>query len=350
LKPFVSVIIPCRNEAGFLGACLNSVFASDYPRDRMEVIAADGLSTDGSRELLSAYARTYALRVVDNPAGITPAALNRAIEAARGTVIVRVDAHAAIAPDYISRAVEHLERSNADNVGGPMRTVARDRGPFARAIGIVLAHPFGVGNSHFRTANDDGEARWVDTVFGGCWRREVFDRVGMFNERLARGQDMEFNLRLRRAGGRILLAPDVRSTYFARATFGSFLRHNWTNGVWAMLPFGYSDVVPVKLRHLAPLAFTAALAVAALLALAGFLWPLALVAGPYAVTNFAVSGLLAWRERRVRLLALLPIAFASLHLAYGAGSLWGVGQLMRICGARVLGHSGRETPVEEIAR
>src|SRR5712692_1872579 len=167
MKPLVSVIIPCRNEAAFLGGCLDSVLASDYPPEGLEIIVADGLSADGTPELIARY---RGVRLVDHPACITPAGLNRAIAAARGEIIVRLDAHAAIAPDYISRAVEHLERSSAANVGGPMRTVARDSGPFARAIGLVLSHPFGVGNARFRTAAAEGarEPQWVDTVFGGC--------------------------------------------------------------------------------------------------------------------------------------------------------------------------------------
>jgi cellulose synthase/poly-beta-1,6-N-acetylglucosamine synthase-like glycosyltransferase len=333
--PFVSVIIPCRNEAGFLGACLDSILASDYPGGRMEVVIADGMSTDGSREILENYSRRFPhVRAVDNPARVTPAALNRAIAAARGEVIVRMDAHAVIARDYLRRAVAHLQRSGADNVGGAMRTLARDRGPFATPVRLALSHRFGVGNSHFRTQASGGASgpRWVDTVFGGCWRREVFERVGGFNERLARGQDMEFNLRLARAGGRILLAPDLHSYYYARATLASFCRHSWTNGVWAMLPFAYSPVLPVRWRHLAPMAFVAALAAS----FAGPAWLPAAVATPYLAASLGVSAAIAYKERRARLAALLPVAFAVLHLSYGAGSLWGAFRLAGMAASNAL--------------
>ena len=324
MKPFVSVIIPCRNEAGYLGACLDSVLASDYPR--MEILIADGMSRDGTRELAARYAAQDArIRCLDNPRGITPAALNLALDRARGEVIVRVDAHAAIAPDYISRSVECLESSGADNVGGVMRTLTRGGGVFAEPIRIALSHWFGVGNSRFRT----GAAKpcWVDTVFGGCWRREVFERVGKFNERLARGQDMEFNIRLKRAGGKILLDPAIESRYFARAAPGAFLKHNWTNGVWAVLPFGYSRQMPVKARHLAPLAFVSALGASAW---PGLHWLLAAVAAPYVALSLAVSCAAAWREKNVRLAALLPVVFFGLHFAYGMGSAWGVARLAAI--------------------
>ena len=338
--PFVSVIVPCRNEASFLSHSLDSILQNDYPADRMEVIVADGMSTDGTREQIQAYAaRDPRICMIDNLARTTPAALNRAIEASRGEVIVRVDAHSALCPDYLSKAVKYLASTGAWNVGGAMRTIAQGEGPFAEPIGLVLTHRFGVGDSHFRTGSK--EARWVDTVFGGCWPREVFRRVGGFNEQLHRSQDLEFNLRLGRAGGRILLAPDLESRYWARANLKSFLRHNWTNGVWAVLPFAHSEGAPVRIRHLVPLAFVAAL-VSSLLAmmisprLAAL--PL-LVLGPYLAVNCAVSLVLGLKTRSIRNAALLPVAFASLHWAYGAGSLWGAVRLAGILVRRRLGVS-----------
>lgn len=328
MPPPVSVLIPCRNEAAFIGRCLDSVLASDYPGDLLEVLVADGRSTDGTRTILETYAeRDTRVRWLDNAAGITPAGLNRAIEAARGTILVRLDAHACIARDYLSRAVAHLEHSGADNVGGLMRTIARDPGPFSEPIRVALEHPFGVGNSHFRTGA--AGPRWVDTVFGGCWHRELFTRLGGFNERLVRGQDLEFNIRLRRAGGRILLAPDLHSDYYARTAPGSFLKHTWTNGVWAILPFAYSDVVPVRWRHLVPMAFCGALVG---LPLAGLwarpLWWLGIfLASSYAAADLVASVHAAVRERNPRILPLLPLVFLGLHVAYGMGSWWGLARL-----------------------
>jgi succinoglycan biosynthesis protein ExoA len=316
MKPWVSVIVPCRNEASLLGRSLDSILAGDYPAERMEVLVADGKSDDGTRELIARYAaRDGRVRRIDNPLCITPAALNRGLQAARGQVIVRVDARATLTPDYISRAVETLQTSGADNVGGAVETIAQDAGPFAGPIVAAITHPFGVGNSYFRTGA--AGPRWVDTVFGGCWRREAFHRIGYFNERLERGQDLEFNLRLRKAGGKILLTPALISRYHARTTLGGFLRHNWTNGVWAVLPLARSDIVPVRWRHLAPLGLMIAMACS----------PWSAVA--YAAANLAASVHVAWSRRQWIYLALMPVAFASLHLAYGAGSVWGVFRLAR---------------------
>jgi glycosyltransferase involved in cell wall biosynthesis len=342
MKPFVSVIVPCRNETEFLARALDSVLENGYPRDRMEVIVADGMSEDGTRAQILAFAsRDDRVRPIDNLAQTTPAALNRAIEVSRGDVILRVDAHSALSPGYIAKAVDYLESTGAWNVGGAMHTIAQGDGPFAEPIGIVLTHRFGVGNSHFRTGSK--QARWVDTVFGGCWPREVFTRVGGFNERLVRSQDMEFNLRLGRAGGRILLAPDLESCYWARATLASFLRHNWVNGMWAVLPFAYSEGAPVRVRHLAPLAFMASLVSSLLLAGISPRWTAlpGLVLAPYLAVNLTVSATTAIKTKNIRNGLLLPVAFASLHWAYGAGSVWGavrlVGVILHRCLCRLLG-------------
>jgi succinoglycan biosynthesis protein ExoA len=332
LAPFVSVIVPCRDESTYLGACLDSILDCGYPRDRMEVLVADGMSGDGTRELARGYAeRDARVRCIDNPRRITPSALNRALEAARGDVIVRLDAHSTIAPGYIARAVECLETSGASNVGGVMHTVTLDHGPFAEPIRLALASRFGVGNSHFRTGalTEGREPLWVDTVFGGCWPRAVFARVGRFNERLERSQDIEFNLRLRRAGGKILLTSGMESRYYARATLVSFLRHNWINGVWAVLPFAYASGMPVRWRHVVPLAFVGALGLSLLIS-PKLPWFPVLVLGPYLAASLAVSVTMAWKQCRPSLALLLPVAFASLHFPYGAGSLWGALRLIRI--------------------
>jgi succinoglycan biosynthesis protein ExoA len=327
VNPLVSVVIPCRNEVSFIGRCLDSVLASEYPANLLEVIVADGMSLDGTRECVAAYtARDSRVRLIDNPAGVTPVALNRAIEASRGTVIVRLDARAEIAQEYVARAVESLDSSEADCVGGAMRTLTEGSGKFAEAIRIALTHPFGVGNSHFRTGSGSPSngPRWVDAVYGACWRREVFDRLGWFNERLERSQDIEFSTRLRRAGGRILVSPEVQINYYVRGSLRDFWRRNWSNGVWAVLPLACSPGIVVRWRHLAPLGLVIALtgAVTASVWL-DMGWPAAAVAGPYVAANVAAAVHAAFKERKASVAFLMPVVFSSLHLAYGFGSLWG---------------------------
>ena len=201
-----------------------------------------------------------------------------------------------------------------------MRTLPRDAGCFAEPIVSALSHWFGVGNSRFRTGAS--EPRLVDTVFGACWRRDVFERVGMFHPDLLRSQDMEFSLRLKAAGGKTLLLPEAVVEYYARSRLRDFTKHNFINGRWAVLPFLYSPVIPVSMRHLIPLLFTAALAAGAAL-LRWSPWPLAAVAIPYVLLNLAVSWRLAAHSRRWAFVVSLPVVFALLHLGYGAGSLAG---------------------------
>jgi glycosyltransferase involved in cell wall biosynthesis len=324
MTPFVSVIMPCRNEARFIERCLASILASDY--ERFEIIVADGMSVDGTRTLLDSLANhDPRLRIIDNPEHITPVALNRAIAASQGEIVVRFDAHAVMPPDYIRRCVELLESSGAANSGGSILTFPQSRGPFSGPIVAVLSSRFGVGNSPFRTTAHDQAPRPADTVFGGCWHRTLFDRIGGFNEKLVRSQDIEFNLRISHAGGTIMLDPSIVCDYYARATLAAFWRHNFSNGVWAVLPFAFSDIVPVRLRHLVPLAFVASLAASTILP---FPWSIAVLAA-YAAVNLAASIQIAIAHRRASLLALLPIAFLSLHLAYGLGSAWGSAQLIR---------------------
>lgn len=304
----------------------------------MEVIVADGMSTDGTREVITGMIGENGgrLRMIDNPERVTPHALNRAILASRGEIVIRMDAHARMAADYVTRCVEILERSGADNVGGVMIGVARSSGPFAEPILEALSHPFGVGNSRFRIGST--EDRLVDTVFGGCWRRETFSRIGLFHPRLTHTQDMEFNQRLRRAGGKIVLSPRIVSHYYTRSKLGEFARHNFINGVWAIVPFAVTRAMPVRFRHLVPMAMVAALALAGMVN-ATVAWAMA---GGYAAANLAASAGVAIRRRDWTFALRMPVVFACLHFGYGLGSMWGlvkaagmflrqVGQAVAVC-------------------
>ncbi len=322
----LSVVIPCRNEAKYIGRCLDSIVNSDYPKERLEVLVVDGQSEDGTARILEEYQRCHShIFVLDNPRRRTPCALNIGIRAARGDVILRMDAHARITPTYLSQCVRALGEYGADNAGGVIETLPATDGLLGRAIVRCLSHRFGVGNSAFRTGVD--KPTDVDTVFGGCYRREVFEKVGLFNEQLARSQDIEFNLRLRHAGGRTVLVPGIISQYYAKSEYGAFVRHNFSNGMWSVLPFLYSSIIPVSARHLVPLAFVCALlATAALTAAApeAGKWAFAAVAVPYAAANLVASISAAGHDKNLKAAFILPFLFATLHLSYGLGSLCGL--------------------------
>jgi glycosyltransferase involved in cell wall biosynthesis len=332
-QPFVSIIIPCRNEEKFIDKCLDSIIANDYPRNYLEALVIDGMSEDGTRAVIESYARQYPwIRLIENPREITPVALNIGIKNARGEIIIWMSAHNHYEKDYISRSVENLDKYGADNVGGIMRTMPRVDNFIGRSIVASLSHRFGVGNSYFRLHTN--EPQWVDTVFGGCYRREVFDRVGRFNESLVRGQDMEFNLRLKKAGGKTLLVPDIVSYYYARSDIKSFWIHNFTNGVWAILPFLYSPIMPVSWRHLVPLIFLTGLLGSAFLGIfwTPFLYLLLIIVCSYGLSSLGSSLQIALEKRNIKYMLMMPFVFGVLHFSYGLGSLWG---LLRILGSRL---------------
>ena len=334
--PFVSIIVPCRNEVRYLGPCLDSILGSLFPRHRLEVLVADGMSTDGTRELAAEYARRYAtVSVVENPRRITPTGLNRALAAARGDVIVRMDAHVVYPPEYVPRLVAALEETGADNVGGVVVTRPGGDTPVARAIAVALSHPFGVGNSYFRIGTS--VRRQVDTVPFGCYRREVFNRVGPFDEEMVRGQDEELNHRLLRRGGRIVLLPDVVSYYYARASLRDVTRMYYQYGYYKPLVVRKVGAV-LTVRQLVPAAFVATLCTAgalapwSLLARAVFVTIAAAYAGAVAIAAAHTLPRLSPRAA-TWLLAVFP----AMHVSYGVGFLRRVAELL-------LGPFRRATP------
>jgi glycosyltransferase involved in cell wall biosynthesis len=324
-QPLVSIIIPCRNEEKFISNCLDSVLAQDYPKDRLEVLVVDGMSEDGTRKMMEKYEEKHSyIRLWDNLKRITSCALNIGIKQAKGDLIFWMSAHNLYEKDYISKCVRYLKEYGADNVGGIMITIPRENTLIGKAIAFAISHKFGVGNSIFRIGTQ--QSKWVDTVFGGCYKREIFEKIGLFNEKLVRSQDMDFNSRLKKAGLKILLVPDIVTYYYARSDLKSFIIHNFMNGLWAILPFKYTNIVSVSLRHLVPLLFVLTLIVFGLLSVSS-LWALivlSLIIGSYLVCDLFFSIKITHRERDFRYLFFMPLVFALLHITYGMGSLWGL--------------------------
>lgn len=323
----VSVIIPCRNEEGFIGECLDTIISQDYPKEEMDVLVVDGMSEDKTRDVVEEKASQYPfIRILSNRNKFTPFGLNIGIKAARGDIILRMDAHAGYEKDYVSKCLKYLKESGADNVGGIIKTLPKENTLTAQAIAYCLSSPFGVGGSHFRTGSN--KPRWVDAVFGGCYRKEIFHKVGLFDERLIRSQDIELNRRLRKAGGKILLAPDIISYYYPHSTFKKFLRHNFNDGIWTILPLKFGVRIFSR-RHLLPLIFVSGLIFLFLFSLvSGFFFVLFLLAIIiYFLASLLFSLEVVLKKRKIKLLPYLPLAFASRHFGYGAGSLFGLVQL-----------------------
>ena len=317
--PRVTVVMPIRNEGAFLARSLGSVLAQDYSPDRLEVIVADGMSDDGTREAIDELRGRHPNLVrIDNPQRIVATGLNAAIRRARGEYVVRVDGHTEIAPDYVRRCVEALERTGADNAGG--RMTAAGTGPFGEAVALATSSPFGVGGARFHYSERE---EWVDTVYLGAWRREVFDRIGVFDEELVRDQDDEFNYRLRASGGRILLTPAVKSLYTVRARPARLWRQYFEYGLWKVRVL-QKHPRQMQPRQFVPPAFAATLAALGVASpfSAAARWGLAGVAGAYAAANVAAAASVS--RRRPARLPLVSLAFAILHLSYGFGFLTGL--------------------------
>lgn len=319
--PFVSVVMPVRNEAAFIERSVGSVLAQDYPRDRLEVLVADGLSQDDTRARVGSLPpRGVPVTIVDNPEGIVATGLNAALRQARGEIIIRVDGHCEIAPDYVSRCVSHLLDDQAEAVGGPLETIGESY--IARVIAAAMSSRFGVGGSAFRVANS--QTQFTDTVAFPAYTRAVIDRAGAFDEELVRNQDDEYNYRLRKLGVRILLAADVRSRYYSRATLPRLCSQYFQYGYWKVRVL-QKHPRQMQLRQLAPPLCLAALLLLLLLApiLSLAMYLLSGMAALYAL-GLVTASILAIRRSGLAVAALLPLAFATMHLSYGAGFLIGL--------------------------
>lgn len=318
--PLVTVIIPVRNEGPFIAKCLQSIFSANPVAGGVEVLVVDGMSNDGTREILGDWCRRENnLKLLDNPERTVPAAMNIGIRAAAGKIIVRMDAHTKYAPDYIKQCLAALEQTGADNVGGPART--ESTGYIQSAICAAYHSWFSVGGARFHDISYEGN---VDTVTYGCWRRDVFDRIGLFDEQLARNQDDEFNLRLTRAGGRIWQSPKIISWYEPRGSLSALFHQYAQYGYWKVRVI-QKHRLPASFRHLVPGFYVFAMIVLALLAM---LWPVAAWAWiglfvSYAVCNVMAS-LLTARGNGMRLFPVLPVVFACYHFGYGFGFLRGI--------------------------
>ena len=328
-KLAVSIITPCRNEAGHIAAVLDSLLTQDSSGLDLEFLIADGMSSDGTRAILqSVQARDARVRIIDNPRQIVSTGMNAAIRAARGEIIVRMDAHTEYAPDYVRRCVDVLLESGADNVGGAPRVSGRNLR--LKALAAAYHSPFAVGGA---LSHDPDYEGYVDSVFYGCWRKETLERFGLFDETLVRNQDDELNLRITRAGGRIWQSRKIVCWYQPRVKLAGLWQQYLQYGFWKVAVIR-KHRIPASWRHLVPGAFLFAVLALPLgglfagavgsRALASAFWGawLAIIAA-YAAASVAAA-LLAARKVSWKVIPMLPLLFATYHFAYGSGFLWGL--------------------------
>jgi len=321
---FVSIIVPCRNEENSIGRCLDSIIASDFPKDRLEVLIVDGMSTDKTKEIISVYTEQYPfIKHFDNKKMTIPAAMNIGIQNAKGEVIMKCDAHAHYAKNYISKCLKYMVDYDADNVGGIIRTLPQKNTLIGNAIVSALTSQFGVGNSVFRLGCK--EPLWADTAFSGCYKKEIFEKIGLYDENIARSEDFLLNLKLRTAGGKILLVPQIISHYYARSNLFDFIKHNFNNGFWITYPLKYGKAL-FSLRHLIPFVFTVYLSLSFIII---FFFPILklpffFIIGLYCLANLYFSFKIVIQKKKFWNIVLMPIIFFILHVGYGLGSIWGL--------------------------
>lgn len=320
---FVTILVPCRDEADYIEPCLSSIIAGDYPHERMEVLVIDGMSQDRTREIVGQYSARYPfVRLLDNERQITPCGLNVGIRQAKGDVIVRMDAHATYSSQYLSKLIAQLVSSGADNVGGVRVSVPGRNGIIPAAIAIAVSHPFGVGSALYQVGS--GEPRWVDTVWGGCYRKEIFARIGQFDERFTRNQDDEFNHRLILNGGKILLVPEVLAYYHARSSLLKLGRTYYQYGYFKPLTaLKWRRILTV--RQLVPAGFLVGLLAALLIGqwIPALLWLLVGMVALYGLANVVVA------MSTIRTVPWQPalctaFVFPIIHVSYGVGYLHGM--------------------------
>jgi len=321
MPPRVSIIIPCYNEQATIRQLLEAIYQQTYPRAETEVVIADGQSKDGTRNEIAGFQSEHPdldVRIIENIVRSIPSAINCGIQAARGEIIIRMDAHSRPYPNYVERSVHALDSNKGENVGGVWEIKPGGESWMARSIAVAAAHPLGVGDAGYRIG---AQASTVDTVPFGAFLRSLVDKIGPFDEGLLSNEDYEFNARIRQSGGRVWLDPEIVTIYYARSTLGELARQYWRYGYWKFRMLRrYPDTL--RWRQGLPPLFVASLIGLALFAWwPPATWTLTLELSIYG-TVLLLAGLhSALSQRKLYFLIGIPLSIATMHLAWGAGFL-----------------------------
>ena len=319
----VSIIVPCYNEQKTIYLLLEALHAQTYPHDQMEVVIADGMSSDGTRQQIDDFRQKHAdlnVRVVDNPKKNIPSGLNCAIRAARGEIIVRLDAHSVPDPEYVARCVSALEEGLGDNVGGVWRIHPGGDGWQARSIAVAAGHPLGVGDAYYRHTD---KAQDVDTVPFGAFRRSLVEKIGAFDENLLTNEDYEFNARIRKSGGKVWLDPAIHSVYFSRPNLAELARQYWRYGYWKVRMLKrFPDTL--RWRQALPPLFVLSLLVGLILSIwfPFVRWLIVIELVAYSSVLLLVGIQMGVRHRDLSTIFGVPLAIATMHISWGSAFLW----------------------------
>lgn len=321
--PTASIIVPCYNEQGTIRFLLEAIYTQTYPRHQMEVLIADGLSTDGTRQVIEAFQNEHpdlSLEVLDNHQQTIPSGLNIAIRAARGEFIIRMDAHSKPYPDYVERCVIALQSGLGDNVGGRWEIHPAGKGWIAGSIAVAASHPLGVGDAQYRLG---GKAQAADTVPFGSFRHSLAQQIGLFDETLLTNEDYEFNARIRKAGGVVWFDPHIRSIYYSRKDLLSLGRQYFRYGYWkGKMLKRYPETL--RWRQLLPPLFVLSMVILILLSIFVPLLRLVLLLeiGTYLLILLATALNLALKKDDLSLIIGFPLAVATMHITWGSALLW----------------------------
>lgn len=328
MSTLVSVICPIYNEEKFIGRCIESMIHGGYPVELIELLCIDGRSKDRTREIITEYSKRYPqIKLIDNPHKTVPFALNIGIKEAKGDVIIRIDAHCEYPLNYISKLVKKLDELKADNVGAMLNTIPANDSSICKAIAFACSHWFGVGMSRFRIGIS--EECEVDTVPFGCFRREIFERIGMFDEELIRNQDDEFNGRLIKHGGKIFILPSLVINYVARDSIKKMCKMYYQYGLFKPL-VNKKLKTPATIRQFFPVFFLLGIIIGA-----GLSCFFTLIMKLYLGILFLyfgigiLVGIQGIKKYKTSLLIfLMPVTFFLLHISYGFGYLKGIGKIL----------------------
>lgn len=324
----VSLICPIYNEGKFISSFIESVLRQDYPKSNTEVLLLDGMSTDNTREIISDYTAKYEyIKMLDNPQHVVPYSLNKGIRMSKGDVVVRLDAHCVYPDNYVSRLVDELYRLDADNVGGVWNTIPANDSIKCIAIALASSHPFGVGGSEHKIGAK--RTKLVDTVPFGCYKREVFDRIGLFDEELTRNQDDELNARLINNGGKIYLVPDVVITYTARDSMQKMRKMYYQYGLYKPL-VNKKLGKPATVRQFFPALFVMGVMVGLPFCFVSDVFAVIyiVIAAVYWLLGLCIGISKAKKFKRLALAVYIPWTFFNVHMSYGIGYLVGIYKIM----------------------
>lgn len=317
--PVVSIVIPCRNEERAIRQCLRSITDQIYPQDKLEVLVVDGLSTDNTLKIIDEVKKESQtnIKVLINNEKITPIAMNMGIKEAQGDIIIILSGHIFLQEDFVMKNIETLKETNADCVGGYYENIPDTK--FAKYASVILKSPFGVGNTKYRISQ---KKQYVDTVAFGAYKKQTFEKYGLFDEKLVRNQDVELNSRIINNGGKIFFNPEIKSYYKPRTTFNKYIKQNYGNGFWHIETLKVNKKA-LGLRHLVPFFFVVGLSMALLLSIYTKVL-LNLILIPYVTLSIIESFRIGMKYKDLKIIIVLPFLFLLTHLSYGFGTLMGL--------------------------